>query len=187
MPRDERRWRSNAETPLAGRICMTAVMTTAVSFGVLLVADLDSVVYNDSRTTHLGWATAIAGVMGIALTTKVFGDPRLRATRETIDEIVRYDSAYRAAELPAHFDVDQWQSWIRRQHLSDRAVLIWAGFYSTVACWAIATHSPGYHWVVGMLLAALAIWQFRRWQSLCAMNARLKRLVEQHAVRQLFG
>jgi hypothetical protein len=187
MPRDERRWRSNAETPLAGRIFMTAVMTTVMSFVVLLVADLDSVVYSDSRAAHLGWAIVIAGVVGIALTVTVFGDPRLRATRETIDEIVQYDWAFRAAELPAHFDVDQWRSWIRHQHVSDWAVLIWVGFYSTVAGWAIATHSPGYHWVVGTLVAALAIWQFRRWQRLCAMNERLKSLVEQHAVRQLFG
>ncbi|WP_179474055.1 hypothetical protein [Mycolicibacterium vinylchloridicum] len=187
VPAEERRWRSNAETPMAGRITMTAVVGTAMAFVVLLVADLDSVVYSDSRAAHLGWATVIATVTGIAMTALAFGDPRLRANADTIDAILQYDWAFRAAELPAQFDVDQWRNWIRRHHQSDGRLLIWATFFSIVAGWAILTHPPGYHWIVAMLLAVLAIWELRRWQYLCAMNARLKNLVERHAIGQLFG
>lgn len=76
---------------------------------------------------------------------------------------------------------------IRRHHQSDGTALIWAAFFSIVAGWAILTHPPGYHWIVAILLAVLAIWQFRRWQHLCAMNVRLKNLMERHAIGQLFG
>jgi len=128
-----------------------------------------------------------ATAIGVAVTGTVFGDPRMRATSRTIDTILDYDRAYGTTELPIHFDVDQWRGWIKNHHRSDAVTLIWAFFFSAVAGWLLLNHQSGYHWVVATLLVALAIWQIRRWQYLCALNTRLKTAVERHAIRQLFG
>ncbi|WP_133691638.1 hypothetical protein [Mycobacterium sp. BK086] len=183
----QKQLRSNAETPMAGRIVTTSVMTTATVFLVLLVADLDSVVHSEARDVHLTWAAVFAIVLGVTLTVTAFEDPRLRATQQTIDEILQYDLAFRAAELPAQFDVDQWQGWIKEHRRSDAVTLIWAAFFAIVAGWSVLTHPPGYHWIVATLLIVLAAWQIHRWQDLRAMNARLKMMVERHAIRQLYG
>lgn len=187
MPWLEKQWRSNAATPMAERFISMVVMTSVFAFLLVLLADLDSVVYSDSRLSHLRWAALCALVIGVVATGTAFGDPRMRATSRTIDEIMRYDLAFRTTELPEHFDVDQWRSWIKTHRKSDAVTMIWACYCLVVGGWAVLSHPPGYHWVVAVLLAVLAIWQIRRWRRLCALNTRLKTVVERHAVRQLYG
>jgi hypothetical protein len=187
MPSVERHWRSNAEAPMAERLLTTAVATTALAFVPLLLADLDSIVYSDSPLSHLAWIALCANATGLVVTGTVFLDPRMRATGQSIETILQYDRAFRIAELPDQFDVDQWRSWIKCDHRSNMVTLIWAGFYLIVGSWSVLSHPSGYHWVLAILLASLAIWQIRRWQCLCRLTTRLETQVERHSIRQLFG
>ena len=187
MPRMEKWWRSNAESSWAGRLVSTVVATSVIAFVPVALADLDSIVYSANRGSHLGWAALCAILIGTLLTVVAFGDPRMRATRSTIEAVLQYDRAFRTTELPDHFDIEQWRNWIKSPHRSDAVTLIWACFYLAIGGWCLLAHPPGYHWIVAVLLAALAVWQIRRWQHLCALTTRLSTVVERHAMRQLFG
>jgi hypothetical protein len=179
--------RNNAETPLAGRFAAGAAMTSALAFVVLLVADLDSVAYDDSRIAHLGRAALWATVTGLIATVTASGDPRLSATSQTIEGILQYDWAFRTGELPAQFDVEQWRRWMRSHRRSDGVMLVCAGFCFAVGCWSLLGHPTGYHWILAGLLALVGVWQIRRWRRLRARQDWLGARVERYAVRQLFG
>jgi hypothetical protein len=187
MVRLQKQWKSNAETPMTQRIVTMIVVSGTLAFIALLLADLDAVVYSDNRGARVAWVALWASTIGVAATVIVLLDPRMRASNRTIEAILEYDWAFRAGELPAQFDVDQWRGWMKSQHQSDAVTLVWACFYLIVGCWSVVSHPSGYHWVLAILLAVVAIWHVHRWRYLCAMNARLETLVERHTVRQLFG
>jgi hypothetical protein len=183
----ENMWRSNAESSMAGRLVMSVTTSTVLAFVPLILADLDAVVYDDNRLTHLTWLALCAAVMGAAVTATAHFDPRARATVRTIDALMEYHNAFRTGELPQEFDVDQWRSWLRDHRMSDVVTLIWACFYVTVGSCALITNPSGYHWILASVLAVLAFWLFRRWRLLCRLTARLHMLIERHTIRQLFG
>lgn len=187
MPREERYWRSTAKSPMAERLITTAIGTSMLAFVPLLLADLDSVVYSDNRGAHLAWAALLATTTGAVVTYVGFGDPRLRATTGTIESILQYDRAFRTGELPDQFDVDQWRTWMKDHHRSDTVTLIWACFCLIVGGWSILSSPSGYHWVLAILLALLAVWFVRRWQLLCRLMIRLETQVAHHSIRQLYG
>ena len=181
------RWRDNAETSRARRVAGMLSSAITIAFLVLLVADLDSIVYGESTASHFIWAGGLATVTGVIVTVIIFGDPRLTATSRTIESILQYDWAFRTGELPAGFDADQWRSWIRSHHRSDAVLLVWACFYLAVGFWSLLGDPTGYHWVVAGLAGAFAMWMIRRWRCLSARLAWLEDLVQRQAVRQLFG
>ena len=187
MDRVQGRWRDNAETSRAGRVTGILFVACTFAFLILVVADLDSIVYSESSASHLTMAGVLATVTGVIVTVIVFGDPRLNATSRTIELILQYDWAFQTGELPAGFDADQWRSWMRSHHRSDAVLLVWACFYLAVGCWSLLDDPTEYHWVVAGLLVVFAIWTIRRWRYLCARLAWLEDLVQRHAVRQLFG
>ncbi len=179
--------RDNAETPLARRFTTGAAGASALAFVILVIADLDSVVYGDAGLAHLGRAALWATTTGLIVTVLASYDPRLSATSRTIEEILRYDWAFRSGQLPAQFDVEQWCGWIRSHGKSCVVMLVCACFSFAVAGWSLLSHPTGYHWIVAGLLAVLGGWQVRRWRQLCARLGWLEARVKRYAVRQLFG
>jgi hypothetical protein len=187
IQRMQDRWRENAQTSRAGRIARLLLPAMTLAFLVLLVADLDSIVYGESIASHLIWAGGLATVTGVIVTVIAFDDPRLTATDRTIESILQYDWAFCTGELPAAVDADQWRRWIRSHHRSYAILLVWACFYLAVGFWSLLSDPTGYHWVVAGLLGTFAMWMIRRWRCLSARLAWLEELVQRQAVRQLFG
>ncbi len=77
--------RDNAETPLARRFTTGAAGASALAFVILVIADLDSVVYGDAGLAHLGRAALWATTTGLIVTVLASYDPRLSATSRTIE------------------------------------------------------------------------------------------------------
>lgn len=180
-------WRTNSELSRPARFILTVTMASALAFLVLVIADLDAVVYSDSRTSHAGNAALWAIATGLIASLLLFSDPRITSTDKMIDAIVQYDLAFRGGGLPRDVEVDRWRRWIRTHRRSNFVVLLWGGFFFAVAAWSLSSDPTGYNWIVAGLLGVLGIGQVRRWRSLRAMLHRLETEVESHAVRQLFG
>jgi len=183
----DNKWRNNSETPRPARFIVVATTASALAFLVLAIAELDVMVYSDARTSHVVDAARWASATGLIATVFAFCDPRVTATRWTIDDILQYDLAFQGGELPRDVDVDQWRRWMRNHHRSHIVVLMWAGFYFAIAAWSLSSGPTGYHWIVAGLLGVLGIGQIRRWRNLRGMLHRLEARVGRHALRQLFG
>jgi hypothetical protein len=184
---EQERWHLFAETSLAARIAIAAAVGTLLAFAALLLGDLDSVVNGESRGSHVLWAAIWAAAVGFALSTFTVADPHFHATTRTVDEIMRYDRAFRTGELPEHLDVEVWRGWMKGHRKSTGALLLWACFLWLVGCRSILTHLSGYHWAVALLLELLAIRQFLCWRSQRAGIARLVAQVDRHARMQPFS
>jgi hypothetical protein len=179
LPQGDRdRLRMQSETSLSVWFFSFVVVGSLFAFLLLILADLEPIVYDDNRATHLFWIAVAAVAVGVAATIIALSDPCLRVTAATIDDIRLYDHAFRTFELPEHFDVPLWRRWIRAHRRSNAVVLLWACFCLAVGCWSVLTHPSGYQWVVAILLQLLAVRQFFRWRRARVRFAYLAGLVD---------
>lgn len=176
-----------AETSSAAKFVSSAMAATLLAFAALLLADLDVIVYDNTRDSHLLRAAIGAAAVGVAVATFTVADPYFHTTTRTVDEMGRYDRAFWTEELPEHLDVEVWRSWMNGRRRSAGAMLLLACFYWLVGCWTVLSHSSGYHWVVGFLLELMAIWQLLSWRGRRARIARLSAQLDRHARMQPFS
>jgi hypothetical protein len=188
VTRKEEQWGTWFRLPLAWRVFGSVVSGFCFAFLALLVAGLDSVVYNHSRIAHLGWAALWAALMGLANVVAAVGDPRWRGSFGSVEQLIAYDQALRTGELPERIEPDMWRGWLR----SSRRFLgivraSWACFFVAVGVSSVLTHQSGYRWVTAWLFELFAMWLLVSWWG---GGVRLKRLaaeVERRAMRQSWG
>ena len=167
--------------PLAVRVFMIAAVWFTYAFLVLLVGDLDSVIYSGSRIVHLEWAAFWAALMGLAIAAVTFGAQRgLRRDFGSVEQFSAYHQALRTGELPARIEPDVWRGWLGGSRRQNRIGPLWACFLVVVGMWSV-THPSGYHWVTAWLFELLAIWYLVRWWGTRVRLARLGAEVERPA------
>jgi hypothetical protein len=171
-------------TPWATRVLITAAMGFTSAFLALLLADLDAVVFSDSRLVHLELAALWAAAMGMACGIAEFGEPTLRGTRGSIEELVEYDRALRTGELPLRVEPDTWRAWLRSSRRTLGLPLLWACFFGAVGVSSILTDQSGFHWVTASLFQLLVILMLLGWWGKRANITQLARRLDRYAVRQ---
>jgi hypothetical protein len=174
-------------TPRAMRALVTAAMGFTVALVALLMADLESVIFGDSRLVHLEWAAFCAAPMGLASALAESVEPTLRNTSGSVEQLIAYDRGLRTGELPTYVEPDVWRSWLRSSRRTLGMPLLWACFFGAAGVSSILTDQSGYHWVTAFLFQLLAIWMLLGWSGKRAQITQLAGKVERYAVRQRWG
>ena len=185
--RDEERWKNYLEGPLVWRVLTTAVVGFALAFLVLLVADLESLIYSDSRNVHLECAAFWAAPMGLAGAVLEWGSPRLRGSFDSVEQLIAYYRALRIGQLPARIEPDMWRSWLKSSRRTLGIHLFSACFLVAVGVSSILTYQSVYRWVTASLFELLAIRYLVIWWGSRVRLTRLAADVERCVIRQTWG
>lgn len=182
----QRQLHETAQLPLAARFATTFAATAVLALLILLVAELDALVYESTLATHVGNAALMSFIVALAITATMFTDPRVSARTQNIERILQYEWSFRGGQLPVEFDAEEWHQWVRRHRTASGALLLSASFLLGVATWSLS-QPGGFHWVVAGLLGSAGSWQVLRWFGLRTRLVRFEERIRSHAVRRLFG
>ena len=170
----------------ATRLVEAALVDSIFAFLVLLVADLDSLVFGGPRIVPLEWAAGLAVLVGAALAA-LASDRRRRCDFASSAQFAEYNRAVERGELPASVEPDVWRSRLRISRRQALGPLVLACFLLAVGVFSILTRPSAYHWVSSSLFELLALWYLVLWWAARVRLTQLASDVERHAIRQTWG
>lgn len=160
---------------LVGRALVAVVMSVVGAVLVLLLADLEGVIHGGRHVMSLRWAVVAVTTVGLA--SAFFGsEPFRERDFASFEQYVEYEQALRTCQLPPGFDPAVWSRRLRATHFENVTRLVGAGFLLVVGVSTLLTGQSGYHWVIAVLLEALALrflllwWRVRLRLNVVAMD-----------------
>jgi hypothetical protein len=153
---------------------------------VVLIADLESLVYGGPRIMRLEWAAGLAALMALAFV--VLGQERdLRRNFASLEQYDEYSQAVRTEDMPANIEPDVWRRRLKTNRRSNLLRLLCAGFLVGVGLASLVTDQSVYRWMTASLFQLVAIWLLVKWWDTREALASLAAQVERHANRQSWG
>jgi hypothetical protein len=155
-----------------------AITGFTVAFLVLLIADLEPLVFGGPRIASLGWAAAWAALgAGWAL----------RRNLASFEQYAEYNETIRTGGMPADIEPDVWRRQLKSTRVENLMKLLVAGFLVAVGVSSILTDQSVYRWVTALLFELLAMWFLFHWWAMRQRLARLGAEVDRRAIRETFG
>jgi hypothetical protein len=153
---------------------------------VLLLADLQSLVYGGPRILRLEWALGCAALVAVAWA--VLGEERhLRRNFASFEDYTEYNRMVRAGELPADMKAEVWRRRVQTRRRENLFRLLLACFFIALGIASILTDQSPYHWMTAALFQVIAIWLLVNWWAGRARLTALAAQVERNAIRQSWG
>ena len=174
------------EASTAGRLVPIALGGFVLAFLILLVADLEYLVYGGPRVLGLRWAAGCAAAFGFTLAALVI-ERNLRRDFASYEEYTEYNQTLRTGRLPAAIEPDAWRRRLRSSRRENLIRPMLAGFLVAVGIASIATRQSVYHWVTASLFQLLAMWLLVKWWEWRDRLVSLTAEVERHDARQSWG
>jgi protein-S-isoprenylcysteine O-methyltransferase Ste14 len=171
---------------LANRLIWGSLFQGACAFLVLLIADLESLVYGGPRIMRLEWAAGLAVLIALAFV--VLGQERdLRRNFASLDQYTEYSQAVRTEDMPTNIEPDVWRRRLKTNRRSNLLRLLCACFLVGVGLASLLTDQSVYRWMTASLFQLVAIWFLVKWWDTREALAALAAQVERHANRQSWG
>ena len=172
--------------PLAERLVAGSVVWFICAFLVLLVADLEALVYDGPRIVRLEWAAGWAAL--VVVVWAALGEERdLRRNFASFEQYTEYNRTVRTGEMPADIEPDIWRGRLRSGRRENLFRPFLACFLVAVGVSSILTHQSAYHWITASLFELVAIWLLVNWWTARERFASLAAEVERRAIRQTWG
>jgi hypothetical protein len=166
------------DASMAVRVLTNAITGFTVAFLVLLIADLEPLVFGGPRIASLGWAAAWAALgAGWAL----------RRNLASFEQYAEYNETIRTGGMPADIEPDVWRRRLNSTRVENLMRLLVAGFLVAVGVSSILTDQSVYRWVTALLFELLAMWFLFHWWAMRQRLARLAAEVDRRAIRETFG
>jgi hypothetical protein len=171
---------------LANRLMWGSLIQFVCVLVVLLIADLESLVYGGPRIMRLEWAAGLAALIALAFV--VLGQERdLRRNFASLDQYTEYSQAVRNDDMPANIKPDVWRRRLKTNRRSNLLRVLCACFLVGVGLASLLTDQSVYRWMTASLFQLVAIWFLVKWWDTRAALASLAAQVERHAKRQPWG
>ena len=175
------------EASAAGRLIPIALGGFVFAFLILLVADLEALVYGGPRIMRLEWAAGLAAVFGLTLAALVI-ERNLHRDFASHEQYREYDRTLRTGQLPKDIDPDVWRRRLSSSRRENLLRPLLACFLVAVGMASIITHQSVYHWVTASLFQLIAMWLLViKWWEWRERLASLTAEVERWDVRQSWG